>query len=152
MCVLLWCFVLCLVKTCFLHCNCQYTSCTLNFDDQLYQYCWRPVNAKTGKLYWYNSKQIYNYSIKCCMQYVTHIFTLIWCNQAEWARWRLKSPASRLFTQPFIQVQIKENIKAPHHRPLDGNLSVTGEFAAQMASNAENVFIWWRHHESCACI
>ena len=21
-----------------------------------------------------------------------------------------------------------------------------GEFPAQMASNAENVFIWWRHH------
>ena len=28
------------------------------------------------------------------------------------------------------------------------NLSVTGEFPAQMASNAENVSIWWRHHES----
>ena len=23
----------------------------------------------------------------------------------------------------------------------------TGEFPAQMASNAENVSIWWRHHE-----
>ena len=31
-----------------------------------------------------------------------------------WARWHLKSPASRLFTQPFI----KENIKAPRHWPL----------------------------------
>ena len=29
----------------------------------------------------------------------------------------------------------------------DGNLPVTGEFLAQMASNAENVSIWWRHHE-----
>ena len=27
-----------------------------------------------------------------------------------------------------------------------GNSSVTGEFPAQMASNAENVSIWWRHH------
>ena len=35
-----------------------------------------------------------------------------------WARWRLKSPASRLFTQPFVQAQIKENIKAPRHWPL----------------------------------
>ena len=25
---------------------------------------------------------------------------------------------------------------------------VTGEFSAQMASNAENVSIWWRHHET----
>ena len=28
-----------------------------------------------------------------------------------------------------------------------GNLPVTGEFPAQRASNAENVSIWWRHHE-----
>ena len=28
----------------------------------------------------------------------------------------------------------------------DGNSSVTGEFPAQRASNAENVSIWWRHH------
>ena len=27
-----------------------------------------------------------------------------------------------------------------------GNSSVTGEFPAQMASNAENVSIWWRNH------
>ena len=27
-----------------------------------------------------------------------------------------------------------------------GNSPVTGEFPAQMATNAENVSIWWRHH------
>ena len=27
-----------------------------------------------------------------------------------------------------------------------GNLPGNDEFPAQMASNAENVFIWWRHH------
>ena len=27
----------------------------------------------------------------------------------------------------------------------EGNSSVTGEFPAQRASNAENVSIWWRH-------
>ena len=27
-----------------------------------------------------------------------------------------------------------------------GNSPGTGEFPAQRASNAENVFIWWRHH------
>ena len=31
---------------------------------------------------------------------------------------RLKSPASRLFTQRFVKAQIKENIKAPRHWPL----------------------------------
>ena len=40
------------------------------------------------------------------------------------ARKRLKSPASRLFTQSFIQMQIKENIKAPRHWPLCGEFTV----------------------------
>ena len=35
-----------------------------------------------------------------------------------WARWRIKSPASRLFRKPFVQSQIKRNIKAPLHWPL----------------------------------
>ena len=28
-----------------------------------------------------------------------------------------------------------------------GNSPVTGEFPTQMASNTENVFMWWRHHD-----
>ena len=36
---------------------------------------------------------------------------------------RLKTPASPLFTQPFIQAQIKENIKAPRHWPLCGEFT-----------------------------
>ena len=46
----------------------------------------------------------------------------------------------------FIQTQIKENIEAPRHWPLWGEFTGTGEFPAQMARNAENVSIWWRHH------
>ena len=64
---------------------------------------------------------------------------------SKWTRWRLKSTASRLFAQPFIQEQIKENVKAPRHWPLWGNSPVTGEFSAQKASSTENVSIWWRH-------
>ena len=56
----------------------------------------------------------------------------------------MASPASPLFTQPFIQAQIKENVKAPCHWPLCGEF--TGN-SAQMASNAANVSIWWRHHD-----
>ena len=37
-----------------------------------------------------------------------------------WAHWRLKPPAFRWFTQPFVQVQIKESIKTPRHWPLLG--------------------------------
>ena len=52
-----------------------------------------------------------------------------------------------LYTQPFVQAQIKENNKAPRHWPLCRNSPVTGEFPAQKASSAENAYIWWRHHE-----
>ena len=51
---------------------------------------------------------------------------------------------SLTIVQPFIQVQIKENIKAPRYRHLCGEF--TSEFPAQRASNAENVSIWWCHH------
>ena len=63
-----------------------------------------------------------------------------------WARWLLKSPVSRLFTQPFIQAQIKENIKAPRHWPLWGEFTDDLWVPPQRASDAENVSIWWRHH------
>ena len=53
-------------------------------------------------------------------------------------------PVLRLFTQLFIQSQIKENMKAPRYWPLWGEF--TGEFPAQKVSNAKNVSIWWRHH------
>ena len=42
---------------------------------------------------------------------------------SQWARWRLKSPVSPLFTQSFIRAQIKENIKAPRHWPLCGEFT-----------------------------
>ena len=40
------------------------------------------------------------------------------------SQWRLKSPVSRWFAQPFVQARIKENVKAPRHWLCEG----TGEF------------------------
>ena len=48
----------------------------------------------------------------------------------------------------YSDADIKKNIKAPRHWALGGEFTGTGEFPAQMASNAENVSIWWRHHGS----
>ena len=50
-------------------------------------------------------------------------------------------------TQPFIQTQIEENIKPSRHWSLCGEFTGTGEFPTQRASYAENVSIWWRHHD-----
>ena len=45
-----------------------------------------------------------------------------------------------IVTQPFIQEQIKENIKTQRHWPL------WGEFTGDRWMFPENVPIWWRHH------
>ena len=50
------------------------------------------------------------------------MFSLI-CARMNGSRWRPKSRASRLFTQPFIQAQIKENTKAPRDCPLCGEFT-----------------------------
>ena len=47
-----------------------------------------------------------------------------------------------------IQAQIQKNISKLHVAGFcEGNSPLTCEFPAQRASNAENVSIWWRHHE-----
>ena len=43
--------------------------------------------------------------------------------------------------------QIRENIKSPRHWPLWGKPPVTTWFPTQRSSIAENVSIWWRHHD-----
>ena len=52
-----------------------------------------------------------------------------------------------MFTQAFIQAQVKETSKLRVADLCEGNSPVTGEFPPQRASNLENVFIWWRHHD-----
>ena len=52
-------------------------------------------------------------------------------------------PLNRLFG-----CRSKKTSKLPVTGLCAGNSPGTGEFPAQMASNAENVSIWWRHHDS----
>ena len=42
----------------------------------------------------------------------------------------------------------KKNIKAPRHWPLCGEFTGDRWIPAQKASSAENVSIWWRHHDA----
>ena len=66
---------------------------------------------------------------------------------SQWAWWRLRSPASRLFYLPnrLFERRSEKTSKLRVTGLCAGNSPGTGEFSAQMASNAENVFIWWRH-------
>ena len=66
---------------------------------------------------------------------------------SDWAPWHLISPASPLFTHRLFGRRSKKTSKLRVTCLCVGNSPGTGEFPAQMASNAENVSIWWRHHE-----
>ena len=50
-----------------------------------------------------------------------------------------QSPVSRLFTQAFIEAQLKENTKAPRHWPLWGEFTGDRWIPRTKAINAENV-------------
>ena len=62
----------------------------------------------------YNETQLFLSGTYCCRVHITMT--------SSWVRWHPKSPASRLFTQPFIQVQIKKNMLgiAPDQPGLSG--------------------------------
>ena len=60
-------------------------------------------------------------SVQISLQFAGFILALRWRRNGRDCV--LKSPASRLFTQPFIQTQIKENIKSPRHWPLCGEFT-----------------------------
>ena len=77
-----------------------------------------------------------------------HIYPVLITMTSQWARWRLKSPASRLFTllNCLFRPRSKKTSKLRVTGLCAGSSPGTGEFPAKMASNAENVSIWWRQH------
>ena len=74
--------------------------------------------------------------------------------QKETLQWRHNEPGGVSNHQPhdcllnrLFRRKSKKTSKLRVTGLSVGNSPVTGEFPAQMASNAENVSIWWRHHE-----
>ena len=119
----------------------------LNIDGTIF-YCfiahgWKPI----ANIWWELYEAFDSHS-----QSINPIDSCSACIYAMTLQWRHNDHGASqitslaLFTQPFIQTHIKENIKAPRHWPLCGEFTGTGEFPAQKASYAENVSIWWRHH------
>ena len=120
------------------------------------RWSWDCLILIMGMLYWYI--HLYIEINPICLQAISlfHCFSTMqtsWMEfslnitmTSQWVRWRLKSPASRLITQRFIQGQIERNIKAPRHWPLWGEFTGDRCIPRRKASNAENVSIWWRHH------
>ena len=74
----------------------------------------------------YSWLDIFFVTVVCCpssLRYFPVVETVLTWSPSQLARWRLKSPILRLFTQPFIQPLMNENIKAPRHWPLWGELN-----------------------------
>ena len=91
-----------------------------------------PVEIDRRRISWNGQVQVLRYlgidEIGCRCNNVTRQCST-WKHDMEWherrgntvtSKWHLKSPASRLFAQLFVQAQIKENIKVPLHWPLWG--------------------------------
>ena len=66
-------------------------------------------------------------------------------------RWRYNGGDGVSSHQPhhcLLNSLFTENINFRVTGLCVGKSPMTGEFPAQMASNAENVSIWWRHHDN----
>ena len=54
--------------------------------------------------------------------------------------------ASPITSLPIVSSTVYSGADQKKYQSSASLAFVTGEFPAQMASNAENVSIWWRHH------
>ena len=54
--------------------------------------------------------------------------------------------ASQITSLTFFYSTVYSDADQRKHQSSASLAFVTGEFPAQMASNAENVSFWWRHH------
>ena len=104
------------------------------------------------------------------------LYNLIWVSPyPEWplyTSWKYHDRLVHDRYEPISSLQWRHNDGVSNHQPHDcllkrlfrrrskktsklrvtglceGNSPVTGEFPARRASNAENVSIWWSHHDS----
>ena len=86
-------------------------------------------------------------SAPCCAVYSSHRWNTL--------RWRHNDHAGVSNHQPYgcllnrlFSRKSKKTSKLRVTGLCAGNSPGTGEFPAQIASYAENVSIWWRHHDS----
>ena len=91
--------------------------------------------------------------ITICGRSFVHNLVLQWSTYAGSLQWRHNGLTGVSNHQPHDCLLNRLFRRRPKKTPTlrvtglcAGNSPVTGEFPAQMASNAENFSIWWRHH------
>ena len=95
----------------------------------------------------------------------TFWFKLLWPSDPIWRHWIgpalfhyneviMGAIASQITSLTIVYSTVYSDADQRKHQSsaslafVRGNSPVSGEFPAQMASKAENVYIWWRHHGS----
>ena len=81
-----------------------------------------------------------------CIEYKTLGFRLLY-----YIDFIMTTMASHITSQTIVYSTVYSGADKKKHQSsaslaLCGEFTGTGEFPAQRASNAENVFIWWHHH------
>ena len=102
------------------------------------------MEALSWFVYYY--RMIYEKYIKATpMLRLKPNFTLRW--RHNWHDGVSNDQPHDCLLNPLFRRRLKKTSKLRASALCVGNSPVTSEFPAQMASNAENVSIWWRHHE-----
>ena len=126
------------------------------FDDVIMLYCCNHNHTVKVhfRCYSYKFANMRYTEIKKDISYSTLVYkTLRHSNQPNSLRWRHNDHAGVSNHQPpgcllnrLFRRKSKKTSKLRVTGLSAGNSPGTGEFSAQMASYAENVSIWWRHH------
>ena len=131
--------------------------CTLHFNPLLF-YVWHNLIVHPGspRLKWFsrivernNGNDILTVSVLNMKQYLARFTCLAYyqphpATSLQWRHNECDGLSNHRRFDCLFHAQIKENIKAPRHKPLWGEF--TGDRPTRRASNAKNVSIWWRHH------
>ena len=100
---------------------------------------WKPLNllSKIENVITADVSWVYTDPCPCPSHYSDVIMGVIACQITS-----LTIVYSAVYSSTY-----KKNIKIRVNGLCAGNSPMTGEFPVQMASNTENVSIWWRHHD-----
>ena len=86
--------------------------------------------------------------------FVVHVYIYVCVyhySDIIWTLRRPKSPATPLYVTACSGWQQKKHQNSPLLACGKGNPPLADGFPSQMASNMENVSIWWRHHDLYLC-
>ena len=120
------------------------------YNWQLLIYSWyhKVFDASSSSAIWFDVRRSTG-----PMTLVSSIIAMVLCKKYIALRWRHNEQAGVSNHQPhhcllnrLFRRRSKKTLKLRVTGLCVGNSPGTGEFPAQMASNAENVSIWWRHH------